>query len=336
MTTDDSAINSSSGGAPVTAHDQGAALMRLGRFPEAAQALRRAVELDPTDEGSWRLLGGALASQGDSAGAVAAFERAAQLAPSSAKNQYNLAVALQNTDRLYEAKTRLEQALALDPDYDQARNLLDELVRQGETRGYGVPPPTGGGDAPAVPPSYAPPPPAYTPARPAAANSGGGDDLTPVGGPAYADTSVQGPAGGLYGGASSGGNDLASVGGGTSGATSQGAPPPPSAYPMAPPGHAPLPLLGAGGGAVQVNANGVLILVFGILSIVCCGILGPVAWIMGNQSLKMLDQPMVDQSERGIVNGGRICGIVGTVFMVLGIVYYVVVLGLGLSGALGK
>jgi hypothetical protein len=64
------------------------------------------------------------------------------------------------------------------------------------------------------------------------------------------------------------------------------------------------------------SSNGTLILVLGILSLVCLPILGPVAWIMGNNAINA----GVDESQRGTVNAGRICGIIGTVFMVLSIV----------------
>jgi uncharacterized membrane protein YjgN (DUF898 family) len=65
--------------------------------------------------------------------------------------------------------------------------------------------------------------------------------------------------------------------------------------------------------------NGTLILVLGILGIVLCQILGPVAWIMGNNAMTLLDSGQGDESQRGNVNAGRICRIVGTVLLVLSI-----------------
>lgn len=124
-------------GASVTPHEQGAALMKMGRFAEAAAALRRAVETDPNDEASWRLLGGALASKGDPAGAMEAFRHAVELVPDSAKNHYNLALAYQGAGDLYQAKTHLERALALEPGYEQARLRLDELAGQADLMGSG-------------------------------------------------------------------------------------------------------------------------------------------------------------------------------------------------------
>jgi magnesium-transporting ATPase (P-type) len=70
--------------------------------------------------------------------------------------------------------------------------------------------------------------------------------------------------------------------------------------------------------------NGTLILVLGILSIVCIPILGPVAWIMGNNAMKTLDVPGTDQTQRSTANIGRILGIIGTVLCVLGIISWIV------------
>jgi predicted Zn finger-like uncharacterized protein len=58
--------------------------------------------------------------------------------------------------------------------------------------------------------------------------------------------------------------------------------------------------------------RGTLILVLGILSIVVCGFLGPVAWIMGSNDLRQMRAGRMDPDGKGITNGGRICGIIGT------------------------
>lgn len=66
--------------------------------------------------------------------------------------------------------------------------------------------------------------------------------------------------------------------------------------------------------------RGVLILVFGILSIVCCFIFGIVAWVMANNDLREMTAGRMDPNGRGLTNAGRICGIVGIVLQILGIV----------------
>ena len=61
------------------------------------------------------------------------------------------------------------------------------------------------------------------------------------------------------------------------------------------------------------------ILVLGILSIVCCGLLGIAAWVMGNNELKAIDEGRRPPENRGTANAGRICGIVGVVLSALGL-----------------
>nr|WP_166139931.1 DUF4190 domain-containing protein [Nocardioides ochotonae] len=70
------------------------------------------------------------------------------------------------------------------------------------------------------------------------------------------------------------------------------------------------------------HPRGTTILVLGILSIVCCGIFtGIPAIVMGKNALREIDaQPPGAFSNRGTVNTGYICGIVGTVLFVVGLV----------------
>jgi len=65
--------------------------------------------------------------------------------------------------------------------------------------------------------------------------------------------------------------------------------------------------------------RGALILTLGIVSIVvcCCHFLGPVAWIMGNNDLREMREGRMDRDGEGTTQAGRICGIIGTVMMIL-------------------
>jgi hypothetical protein len=62
--------------------------------------------------------------------------------------------------------------------------------------------------------------------------------------------------------------------------------------------------------------QGVAILTMGILSLVLpCGIgliLGPIAWIMGNNDLRQIHAGQMDPDGEGLTQAGRICGIIGT------------------------
>jgi len=66
------------------------------------------------------------------------------------------------------------------------------------------------------------------------------------------------------------------------------------------------------------NHRSDLILVFGIVSLVACAPFGIAAWVMGNNDLKEMDAGTMDPSGRSTTNAGRICGIIGTILMILG------------------
>ena len=69
------------------------------------------------------------------------------------------------------------------------------------------------------------------------------------------------------------------------------------------------------------------VLVLGILGIVICSILAPIAWYMGNEEVRAIDAGRRDPTNRGTANAGRILGIEGTVLMGLGIILLFFLLG---------
>ncbi|MBN9503698.1 MAG: hypothetical protein BGO01_05000 [Armatimonadetes bacterium 55-13] len=76
------------------------------------------------------------------------------------------------------------------------------------------------------------------------------------------------------------------------------------------------------------SANGVLILVLGILSWVGFGCLAGIpAWIMGNSALREIDSGRADPSERGIVQAGRILGMVNCILVLVFILIWVIFFG---------
>ncbi len=102
----------------------------------------------------------------------------------------------------------------------------------------------------------------------------------------------------------------------------QGSYPPPGQYPQ--------------GQASPVN--GTMILVMGILSILGCFslILGPIAMVMGGNGLKTLNQVGDPTNQRGTVNAGRICGIIGTILGVLTLLWYIFAGGLAIISAMSQ
>jgi len=74
-------------------------------------------------------------------------------------------------------------------------------------------------------------------------------------------------------------------------------------------------------------AGGGVILMLGILSIVVLPLLGPFAWVFGNQALAAIRAGTMNPAEGSSASAGRICGIIGTLILiagaVIGIIYVV-------------
>lgn len=74
--------------------------------------------------------------------------------------------------------------------------------------------------------------------------------------------------------------------------------------------------------------RGPIVLVFGILSLVICSLLGFVAWSMANRDLKEMDLGLMDNSGRDLTRAGRVCGMIGTgLLIVQGLVIAIVASG---------
>jgi len=73
------------------------------------------------------------------------------------------------------------------------------------------------------------------------------------------------------------------------------------------------------------------VLVLGILGLVFCGLLAPVAWVMGNGVKN--DSEAAGFAEPGTNKAGRICGMIGSVLILLGIVVFVLLMVVGIIGS---
>lgn len=78
-----------------------------------------------------------------------------------------------------------------------------------------------------------------------------------------------------------------------------------------------------------------MILVFGILGILLCQIFAILAWVMGNNDLKEIDAGRMDPEGRSLTQIGKILGIISIALTVVGILFAVVmvVLGVGFGAA---
>jgi hypothetical protein len=88
-------------------------------------------------------------------------------------------------------------------------------------------------------------------------------------------------------------------------------------------------MTGPGMGFAREHPKGTTVMVLGILSLVSlavCGlglVMGPIAWAMGSSALKEIDANPGMFTNRGSVSAGRICGIISTVILVIGVVMFV-------------
>jgi hypothetical protein len=72
-------------------------------------------------------------------------------------------------------------------------------------------------------------------------------------------------------------------------------------------------------GAYPEASQATTVLVLGIIGIVLCQILGPIAWVMGNNELQSIDAGRRPPENRGTANAGRILGIIATVLLAIGL-----------------
>ena len=107
-------------------------------------------------------------------------------------------------------------------------------------------------------------------------------------------------------------------------------PPPPGGGYGAPPPMGGPPYGGGGQGFPVDHPKGMTVLILGILSLVCCGPLGIVAWLQGNTALREIDAQPGRYGNRQLVQIGRILGIVGGVLFLLGVLWVVFLGGFAL------
>ncbi|MEU7142220.1 DUF4190 domain-containing protein [Nocardia sp. NPDC046473] len=74
------------------------------------------------------------------------------------------------------------------------------------------------------------------------------------------------------------------------------------------------------------------ILILGILGLVFCQIIGPVAWVMGRRALNEIDASGGALGGRSNVMVGYVCGIIASALIIVGILFFALFLVLGLVG----
>ncbi|MFF2553880.1 DUF4190 domain-containing protein [Nocardia sp. NPDC058058] len=102
-------------------------------------------------------------------------------------------------------------------------------------------------------------------------------------------------------------------------------------YQPPPPGYQPPP--GYYGAPPPDHPQAVTVLVLGILSLVLCQVIGPVAWVMGRRVRDEIDASRGAIGGRGMVNAGYICGIIATGLLVFVVVIVVLSIVIGVVGS---
>jgi hypothetical protein len=76
--------------------------------------------------------------------------------------------------------------------------------------------------------------------------------------------------------------------------------------------------------------RGGVILTLGIIGIVCCQLLAPVAWVMGQTDLRQIDSGVMDPEGRTMTQVGMVLGIIGTALLILSVVFQVIAVAVNL------
>jgi hypothetical protein len=116
-------------------------------------------------------------------------------------------------------------------------------------------------------------------------------------------------------------------------------PPPPPGFggPQSPYGSGPAygaPGYGYGVPNQREHPSGTTVLLLGILGLVVCQVLSPIALVMGGRARREMDaQRDVHWTNRGNVTAGWICGIIGTALLALAVLVIVIVIAAAASAA---
>lgn len=71
----------------------------------------------------------------------------------------------------------------------------------------------------------------------------------------------------------------------------------------------------------KASSQAVTALVLGILGLLCCPILGPIAWYMGNQERKAVRERRSSASGEGLAVAGMVLGILGTLYLLFAMMW---------------
>ena len=104
--------------------EEGKTYYNNGEYDKAIEIFKKAVELNPNDDDSWRWLGNSYNRNGQIEEAIKYYLKAAELNPDDSRNWYNLGYSYINNEQYQEAIEPLLKAIELNPDDSDSWYLL--------------------------------------------------------------------------------------------------------------------------------------------------------------------------------------------------------------------
>ncbi len=71
--------------------------------------------------------------------------------------------------------------------------------------------------------------------------------------------------------------------------------------------------------SASASREAVTALVLGILGVVCCGFVAPVAWYLGQNELRAIRDGRASAAGEGMAMAGKILGMIGTALLAVGL-----------------
>lgn len=90
----------------------------------------------------------------------------------------------------------------------------------------------------------------------------------------------------------------------------------------------------------KASSQATTALIVGIIGVVCCGLAAPFAWYLGNKELQLIAAGQSSTAGQGLAQAGKILGIIGSVLLILTVVWIFFAGGMailsGLSASAGQ
>ena len=106
---------------------------------------------------------------------------------------------------------------------------------------------------------------------------------------------------------------------------------PPPGYEQVPPGA--YPSSSAGWGLYPESSQAVLALVLGLIGVFVFQLVAPFAWVVANREIRAIDAGRRQPSSRGLAVAGKVLGIIGTIVLILEVVFLVIAVAIFVGAA---